>query len=245
MSIETILIPFITSCILMAVAFLLQKKPQFISGYSQLSEQQRNSPEFKQWALNLKKYLLLAALIILVGCTISALLHNEPLYLAFLIVPTLIMVVVSVITLRRILTKKQYLKNVIALILVLSLLAIPLFDYCHSSTKITIYNDTLSIIGMYGREIPLSQIRQISLTKNLPQISQRTNGYSFNGVKLGHFRTTTGIPILLFLQKDQSPYIFIQTNSGENLYFNEKDTNITLKTYHQIHNKIGNSTSQP
>ena len=88
-------------------------------------------------------------------------------------------------------------------------------------TKIEVGEETIKISGMYGREIPISEIVSVELLEKMPSVAMRTNGSSTGRYNKGHFRLTNGEDCLLFI-RNKAPYIELRT--ADNLYYINGDT---------------------
>lgn len=102
----------------------------------------------------------------------------------------------------------------IALLFVMTLLAIGLRE-----SKIIVTSEEISIEGVYGENISVSEIETICLTDSLPLISLRTNGFSLGKFQKGYFKTVNGGKVKLLLNTESKPFLRIEKKTGENLYF--------------------------
>ena len=83
-------------------------------------------------------------------------------------------------------------------------------------TRITVGEETIKISGMYGREIPISDIVSVDLLDEMPAIAKRTNGSETGNRLKGHFELKNGEKCLLFVTR-QAPYIELRTTDA--LYY--------------------------
>ena len=83
--------------------------------------------------------------------------------------------------------------------------------------QITVGEEKVSISGMYGRDIPVSDIVSVELLEKLPSIKMRTNGSSTGNYSKGHFMLENGEKCMLFVRHKMPPYIEIRTS--DNLYY--------------------------
>ena len=87
-------------------------------------------------------------------------------------------------------------------------------------TRITVGEEVVKISGMYGREIPASDIVSVDLLDAMPPIAMRTNGSDTGNRLKGHFKLKNGEKCLLFVKK-QAPYIELRTTDA--LYYLNAD----------------------
>ena len=105
-------------------------------------------------------------------------------------------------------------------------------------TKIEVGEESISISGMYGRDIPMSEIVSVELLEKMPSVAMRTNGSSTGRYNKGHFRLTNGENCMLFT-RNKAPYIEIRTT--DHLYYINGDTEEeTLEIKHWKGNHYGN-----
>jgi hypothetical protein len=88
-------------------------------------------------------------------------------------------------------------------------------------TRITVGEEVVKISGMYGREIPVSDIVSVALLEEMPPIAMRTNGSDTGNQAKGHFKFKNGEKCMLFIHK-QAPYIQLRTK--DNLYYINSDS---------------------
>lgn len=99
-------------------------------------------------------------------------------------------------------------------------------------TRITVGEETIKISGMYGREIPVSDIVSVDLLDEMPPIAMRTNGSDTGNQAKGHFRFSNGDKCMLFIHK-KAPYIQLRTT--DNLYYlNYSDKVKTVELFESL-----------
>lgn len=96
-------------------------------------------------------------------------------------------------------------------------------------TKITVEEEHIKISGLYGREIPISDIVSMELLDEMPPIAMRTNGSDTGNQAKGHFRFSNGESCMLFIHK-QAPYIQLRT-TDELYYLNLSDKEKTVELF--------------
>ena len=111
---------------------------------------------------------------------------------------------------------------VVAVVLVLSFRA----------PRITVGEETIKISGLYGREIPVSEVVSVTLLDEMPPIRQRVNGSDLGKRAKGHFRFSNGDKCMLFIYK-KAPYIQLRTT--DNLYYlNYSDKEKTVELFESL-----------
>ena len=97
--------------------------------------------------------------------------------------------------------------------------AIGIVGIGYMDNELILEDGRLEITGLYGTEIPLSDIQLIELTEKRPSLQRRINGYSFGSRKKGFFRTNDGERIKAIINSNVCPWILITKKSGEKIYF--------------------------
>ena len=111
-------------------------------------------------------------------------------------------------------------------------IVIIIFALINRTPKIEVGEETVSISGIYGREIPVSEIVSVELLEAMPPIAQRINGGSTMRCDKGHYRLKNGEKCMMFI-RNQAPYIELRTT--DNLYyFNSDSEEKTLQILSEI-----------
>lgn len=98
--------------------------------------------------------------------------------------------------------------------------------------QITVGEEAVSISGMYGRDIPVSEMVSVELLEKMPSVKMRTNGSSTSKYNKGHFLLSNGEKCMMFI-RNEAPYIELRTT--DNLYYlNGANEEETVKLYEQL-----------
>ena len=104
-----------------------------------------------------------------------------------------------------------------------------------SRLEVTIGEEAVKISGMYGREIPVSEIVSVELLEKLPTM-HRTNGSDVGKYKKGHFRLNNGEKCMVYICVEP-PYIELRTTN--NLYYlNTSEKEKTIELFNELKNKL-------
>ena len=129
---------------------------------------------------------------------------------------------------------KKSTKYVVA-ISVLTIAVIAAFiAYGMNPATIKIKEDKLIFTGMYGTSRTLEEITGICLIDSLPDIGLRLNGLSIGGISKGWFKLKDGGNCLLLLSSHSKPYIMFKENTGKEIFFNSKNSEITEALYKEL-----------
>ena len=107
-----------------------------------------------------------------------------------------------------------------------------MFTLCNKPSKIEVGEDSVSISGLYGREIPAADVVSVTLLDEMPPIRQRVSGSDTGSRLKGRFLLKNGEKCLIFIRR-QAPYIEMRTE--DNLYYlNGSTREETLSLYEQL-----------
>ena len=97
----------------------------------------------------------------------------------------------------------------------------------------TVKNHYIKIYGLYGNNIAIADIEELSLKDTIPTINKRVNGIMLtNGKKKGYFNLD-GKNARLYLYNDESPFIYIKTPKDQ-YYINLITADETKTFYNEI-----------
>lgn len=234
--VSTIILLFLVG-INYGVMKLAEKDPGIISGFK-MSEDPQQRERDRIWLDRLFSYMRRANIATLIGGAIGIVSGSHIIYIFALILPISIAVMLAYA--RRDTGSQKKGGNtvmVITILVVILIVSIPILYLSRSNLEVSFSDDMMEISGLYGREIPLSDINEVTLCNSLPEISLRTNGFSLGDTCLGHFRTTEGKNIILFTHSDKY-FVRITQNDGTTLYLSYRDKDTTEQLLKRIQEKL-------
>lgn len=108
--------------------------------------------------------------------------------------------------------KRAFLTSVIMTVVVIGGTTVLLFIGA-KQPDVTLGGSAVEISGMYGEEIPYSDIRSAKLLETMPKIHYKENGFGFADYAKGHFSVEGHGSSLLFVDRKQSPILLIETTN--------------------------------
>ena len=121
----------------------------------------------------------------------------------------------------------------IILVSIFLLVGVPgLFLYFNQPTDVTVTETTLVIDGSYGEEIAVSSIEDVTLT-TLPPIGRKISGAATDARLVGDFRTEDGRKVRLYIDRDVSEVIRIDTNDRR-IYLNQETEDATTALFEEL-----------
>ena len=191
------------------VAYFIRKHPEKISGFD-VEEFDNDIVSATKWVNLLRRVIVIASIITLI-CGIIAV----------------------------------YLESILTFALSVSVPITVGFIYAYSRKKgrhseqatsdldVVTNKDELVIKGQYGTSISYSDIKEITLKSDLPNIKLRSNGFSAEHTNLGNFITQDDSHIMLFTHSD-SCFIRIVTKKDEIYYLSCQESDNTVKVFNEI-----------
>ena len=107
-----------------------------------------------------------------------------------------------------------------------------LLAFSNRSPKIEVGEETVSISGMYGKDIPTAEIVSVELLEKLPPVKMRTNGSDTGKCLKGYFLLKNGENCMMFV-RHEAPYIELRT-TGNLYYLNGTNEEETVNLYEQL-----------
>lgn len=100
-------------------------------------------------------------------------------------------------------------------------------------TRVTIDESGMEIHGMYGDTYLWTEVKELALLEEIPEITRRTNGSAIGSMLRGQFRMKEFGSVRLFIDADVSPYIsFVQ--DGKRIIFNLGEESKTRELFEQM-----------
>lgn len=84
----------------------------------------------------------------------------------------------------------------------------------NKASDIIIGNNDIEIKGMYGTDILIDDIKEVTLEESIPRIIAKTNGSNLGSKLKGNFKLEELGKVKLFIDKDKPPFIFIKLEQG-------------------------------
>lgn len=130
--------------------------------------------------------------------------------------------------------KKKLIPLILVLTLILGFIGGLLFWFSQP-TEVTLTDSALIIEGGYGETVPYDEMEAVTLTYE-PSLARRTNGAAVGSRLTGHFRTTNGEDVLVFVDRDIDVVVRIDW-SGKPIYLNVESHEATEALYEEVRQK--------
>ncbi|MEA3322384.1 MAG: DUF3784 domain-containing protein [Bacillota bacterium] len=133
--------------------------------------------------------------------------------------------------------KQSYIISVSVAVITFGILFV-VFYLGFQEAELTMNEKSFEISGVYGDEWNYEEITQVELLEEMPEVLIRTNGYGMQSISKGHFKVKDFGSSLLFIYKNHSPYLLINT-FDDTIFINSKDAEKTKDWYHQLVEQSG------
>lgn len=228
-----IMLPVVVILVIAGIAIV--KQPQLLSNYHSFTEEEKASPAFHRYLKSVRNIMITIAIVLVGGEWFSWWL-NSNVYRILSIVLVCILLLYLLYVQGKISSRMKRKSRIYGIFVFVLITGLVVFPLCRG-TSVGYENETLRISGMYGTEIPSSEIRRVSLEQTLPEITWRTNGLSVGDVKKGYFRTADDRKVKLFLASDKAPFLHVQTIWNEDIYINSSHPEEIRELYLQMEGK--------
>lgn len=108
-----------------------------------------------------------------------------------------------------------------------------LLFFSSRSTEVSVFEEGIEIHGMYGEVYTWETIESVKLKEELPTIEMRTNGSALGSNLKGHFRTRELGSVKLFVDAQEPPFIYLETDGGITI-FNLENADETKGIFEEI-----------
>lgn len=187
---------------------LVRKFNSFISGFNTSSEEEQQQMIQQGYPRAIGRMMLTVGIILTVGFLLQLLgvvYAIEGSYIGMVI-----FIFLSLFRLNKYgkIKSKKINKNILILsfILVIAVFAIPFLP-----NSFQLNENSFKISGLYGEEWAFTDIEDVFLYDELPNITFKTNGISMFGKQIGNFHMEELGAVKLFVHSNQGPYLVIHT----------------------------------
>lgn len=91
--------------------------------------------------------------------------------------------------------------------------------YTDQGNALILEEEQLVITGLYGEEIPYTDIDEVVLLDSLPAVKIRVNGSAVGGKLAGHFTLKDGRSVKLFVDRADTQFLSIKTKAGKDIIY--------------------------
>lgn len=207
---------------LIGLGFLVVKFPMLISGYNTMPEADRKKFDIDSYALFMRKIMVIMGCVIIFGSIILYLIDKRSLQSA-LCITTIFTGLGFLMKKGNDLTKdikksktQKWVGRITAIVVVVIFICI--IDTGRPA-GIGVKDNFFIINGAYSQRIPLTEITEVEITNELPDITLRTNGLSFWRFHKGYYRTEEG-SIMLFFHSGKKPLLLVKSTKAPPIYIN-------------------------
>lgn len=209
---------------------LIRKSYKLISGFHSSTPEEQQNMINAGYPQAVGKMMLHVGIILTLGFLLQ-LLHVPYAIEGSYVVMLIVLFVESFLMTKKSKKKSQKINKtvlVISLILVIVVFAVPFMP-----NTLEIKENSFEVTGLYGEEWAFSEIEDISLYDQLPDITLRTNGISLFGKRIGNYRVEELGSGKLFVHSDDGPFIVVRTKESF-VIMNTDNPDQTMENYNQL-----------
>lgn len=236
----------ILSTIFIGMAFFINKDnaKDLLSGYNTMTVEERKNFDIESYILYFKKFHLFLGVSLFVVAMFLLYFVNTDLSGIFMGIYPIIAYAFLIWKSNQFYFKKIKKQSIISYAAITALLILAGFIAVqfHSSLQnndIKIVSNRLEITGEYGLDLNINNVTSIYLVNELPEITSKINGFGFEVIKKGYFRTSKNEKIKLLINSNNLPMLLIITSDNRKIYYAAKE-----QSSKQLYNELRNSTSR-
>ena len=220
------------------VAYFIRKHPEKISGFN-VEEFDNDIVAATNWVEVLCRVTIIASFITLICGIIAVYLESILMFALSVSVPITVGFIYAYSRKKgRHNAKEGYVNKPLLIVISFSfilqlIVVVAVSEQATSDLDVVTNKDELVIKGQYGTSISYSEIKEITLKRDLPNIKLRSNGFSAEHTNLGNFITQDDSHIMLFTHSD-SCFIRIITKKDEIYYLSCQESGNTVKVFNEI-----------
>ena len=134
--------------------------------------------------------------------------------------------------------KDNSLKYKILLIVSVVVIILSFSIYSSLDARVTFNSSTLKIGGIYGCELPYTQIAEIDTVAHLPNVEYKSNGYGLFNVRKRYFVLTNFGEAVLYTNSSSTPIIQMRLKNGQYYFLNQSEKSKTIEIFETLKSKI-------
>lgn len=230
------ILSLIIGILLIGIGFLVKTAPDMIAGYNSLPKEKKENIDILGLSSFIRNVLIITGLSVIIGYNLFSILGLSIIGSIVIFISVFGGITVIIMNSNKFDHNKQKTKSKIIYFVwgLIILMTIGLFYYGTIPVKIIFEGDLIHITGMYGIEFPKSDIKNVSMTENIPSIIKRSNGFSFGSINKGNYTLEKFGKCRLFLQSVNGPYLMITKTNNEIILINFKNKIETEQYYHKL-----------
>lgn len=195
-----------------------------LSGYNSMSAEEKKAFNLKDYIPLLKKFHLILGSSLFVFCLLTEYIWGSDSAMLVMVIYPLSAYIWFIFYSRQfqkdLYPKNKWVPHFAAAILILCLIFVcSLFYTGWQDNKITITESEIRIDGMYGENIPLSEIDSVQFVTALPKIVFRSNGFATGEILKGYFKIAGYGKVKLIINEKNASYLCIKRKIRERIYY--------------------------
>ncbi len=133
--------------------------------------------------------------------------------------------------------KRSYILSTALFIGTFSLVGVLMY-FGYQDYQLAAGKKSFEITGVYGDKWRYQDVKKVELLDEMPEVTYRQNGFGMAAMAKGHFKVKSYGSCLLFIRKDSSPYLYIETDK-QKIFINAKTPEQTKDWFNELKTKSG------
>lgn len=218
------------------VGFLIKSSPSLISGYGQMSDEQKANVDIEKLSKLYRNGFVSIGVLTIVGYYVFTWLEFKllaELMLLLVMFPGILIMLIQGKKYDR--NPKKLTTNIgIGLVLVVGIFIFTSIPYGMVPSEVTIDSSGVSFSGVYSTTFKPDDIESVELSDSLPPIRSKVSGFAIADIKKGYFMLKEYGKCRLFLDGYTKPFLVIKTKEGKYTIYNNPDNYVTKDIYSRI-----------
>jgi hypothetical protein len=221
-----IYIALLLSVIFFSVGFIVTKNnaKYILSGYNTMSEAKRATVDIEGYVKFFKKFHIFLGISLFAGTMLISLMDNNWASMFMTLYPLLAYMYMIVAGNKYYSDKSKKMTSYIvggSALFIAALVVISQFSDFEAS-ELVLKDNVLEIKGSFGVTLTKQEIVDQKLLNELPEISYKSNGFAAGDYAKGSFKLKNGKEVKLYVNKNVSPIILLNTSKGDVYYNSDK-----------------------
>nr|WP_243864159.1 DUF3784 domain-containing protein [Alkalibacillus almallahensis] len=218
------------------LTFLVYKRNDFtlINGFANRSQEEQQQLIQNGYTDAIKRYLLHTFIILLATFIVGFFPIPYGMEIGFSIL--LLYSLIGIVWIQRyeIESKRKrgyWITGSIAVVFIVGIIGLTIWSF--QPNQVTITEEQFTVSGLYGVEWAQSDIEEVRLLEDMPEVLIRTNGFAIQNLAKGHFHVDQYGSARLFLRGDHKPILYVSTEN-EQLFINHENEKTVREWYNSL-----------
>ena len=222
----------IVGVFLIVSGFLVKKYPNLIAGYNTMSPEKKEKVDIQGLSTHMRNSMIVMGVLIAVGDQLLGITglqeHKNGAFISVILIGTFY-IWINALTFTNKSNNHSDKNKVRAASMIVVFVVFPssIFGFIFYGTRppeFTVSNNQLEISGIHGIS---TEIIEVKLYESIPKINRKTNGFNYGSTLKGNFHLERIGACILFIESNEGPFIYLETENGIPIILNTESKNKT------------------